>query len=371
MINDFQKNIEAVNTARNESLRKKFGVFMKQNTLIRLKEEIKNSTEFKSLLFKCYNFQTDPIVALGVDDIDYDICANLAVNFWYENLFESNETKSKRLKDRSYTDYIKSRTILQCKLRRLKEQYRKSNDFLSHTSLNYSLHCVVNYILSALDNNIKNKIRPSGINGNFKINTLFVLLTNIKSILLLTESNDFGSAFSLLRSLIEMTCVYFAVGDNEKVATEYYKFMQFRIDFDANGTFPNEFIENAPKDCSWHNHINYGWFDLLDNKKHKYIFSELIEYAKMDNMTLRDQFLDYYKYCCKFSHGNYITQSIGEYDFIWILGRVGLILIELANNYEKLFDDKINYDGVNLIDWLEITTRESLEIYQRQLQNNL
>lgn len=366
--NDFnlQKEVEKNNEYRNEILKKMFGKFMKPSTMIRLKEEIKKSDEFNLMIPVCYNFQFNPVLALGVDDIDFDLCSNLAMIYWYENLFETDEAKSKNLKDSKYCENLKNKAVFQCRLRLLYQYFDKSNNYLSHTSIHYSIRCMVNFLLMKLDDKLQRKIRPYGENGNFKINTLIVLLKNIKSILLLTETDNCGSAFSLLRTVIETVCVYFTINDNELLADEFYNFMQYRLEFEQSGEYPQEFTERAPKNFSWQNYLNYGWLDTLENKNRKYVFSELLEYTKMNNVDLKNNFNNDYKYCCKFSHGNYLNQSIGAYDFIWILGRIGLILLELASEYSRMFSENIEYDGINLANWLTETTIESFNIYQKQ-----
>ncbi len=362
---DLIKKIQRNNEERNKIFRKMFGKFMKQNSLINIKEEIKKSIEFNNIIPECYDFQLNPVLAVGVDDIDYDICVNLAMIFWYDNLFETDEFKSKRLRDSNYIKSLKSRTILQCRLRKLKQSFGNNYYYLSHTPLNYIINCVVNYLLDGLNNKKQSQIKPIGANGNFKINTIVVLLKNIQSILLLTESDNCGSAFSLLRMVIEMTCVYFTIGNNEKVADDYYNFIKYRAEFELNGNYPNEFLTRTPKNVHLQNYLNYGWLDMLDNTKHKYIFSELLNYTQVINEELKDHFLVAYKYCCKYSHGNYLNQSIGPYDFVWILGRIGLILTNLAQEYSELFNDNMTFNGINLVNLLKEITNESFKLYSK------
>lgn len=367
-LNDFnlQKEVEKNNEYRNESLKNLFKKFMKPNTMIRLKEEIKKSDEFNLLIPNCYNFNINYILAFGVDDIDFDICSNLAMIFWYDNLFESDDVKSRNLKDLKYCENLKNKAILQCRLRLLYQYFDKSNNYLSHIPIHYSIRCVVNFLLMRIDRKIQKNIKPNGKNGNFKINTLVVLLKNIKSILLLTETDNCGSAFSLLRTVIEEVCVFFTINDNELLADEFYKFMQYRLEFEQCGEYSLEFSKRVPKNCVFQNYLNYGWLDSLENKSRKYVFSELLEYTKMSNINLKSNFNNDYKYCCKFSHDNYLNQSIGEYDFIWILGRIGLILLELTSEYNRMFRENIEYNGINLVNWLTETTIESFNIYQKQ-----
>lgn len=369
-INNFENNIsiEEIIKIRNEKLKEQFGKYMKPNTLIRIKEEIKNSSEFNKIIKNCYDTSLKFILAQGTDDIDYDICINLAMNFWYDNLFETNETKGIRLKNDEYIKNLKTKTILQCKLRQLEKSFGKSNFYLSHIPLNFSINCLTNYLLLKIDEKLINKIPFTKPNEMFKINTMIVLLKNIKSILLLTETDNCGSAFALLRMLIETFCVYSAIGDNEQIANEYYKLMQYRIDYEVSGEYPNELSENLPRQVSLQNYLNYGWLDLIDNRHHKYKFSELLNYTQINDERLKAHFLDAYKYCCKYSHGNYLNHSIDAYDFIWVLGRVGIILIELAQEYIKLFNENVVYYNINLIEWLDSTIIESFKIYDKQNQ---
>ena len=217
-IKQMMRDIQEMNNQRNDALRKIFGNFIKQNFLIRIKEEIKKSADFNSILPQCYNLGINPIVALGVDDIDFDICSNLAMINWYLMLPLNDELKSKQYKEASYVADLKKRTINQCKLRLLIQNYEEKNFLLAHLPINFSMHCVVNFLLARINDNLKKKHKSNVPNANFKINTICVMLKTIRSILLLTEYDDCGNAFALLRSLIETIFVYLAIYDNEIVA---------------------------------------------------------------------------------------------------------------------------------------------------------
>jgi len=275
-INQMLRDIQEMNNQRNDALRKIFGNFIKQNFLIRIKEEIKKSFDFNSIMPQCYNLGVSPIVALGVDDIDFDICSNLAMINWYLMLPLNEELKSKQYKNENYVAELKKRTLNQCKLRLLIQNYEEKNFLFAHLPINFSMHCVVNFLLARINDNLKKKHKSNVTNANFKINAICVMLKTIRSILLLTEYDDCGSAFSLLRSLIETIFVYLAIYDNEIVANEYYKFMEYREIFETTGQYSEEFERIAPLDCNKQNYLNYGWLDKLENKYHKYIFNEVV-----------------------------------------------------------------------------------------------
>ncbi len=61
---NLQNEIEKNNRYRNEIFKKMFTKFMKPNTMIRLKEEIKTSDKFNLMIPKYYNFQYNPVFAL-------------------------------------------------------------------------------------------------------------------------------------------------------------------------------------------------------------------------------------------------------------------------------------------------------------------
>ncbi len=286
--------------------------------------------------------------------------------FWYENLFETDELKNNNLKNSKYCESLKNKAMLHCRLRLLFSYFDKSNNYLSHTTINYSIRCMINLLLMKLDEKLQNKVRPIGLNGNFKINTMITLLKTMRSILLLTETDNCGNAFSLFRTVIESICIFFTINDNEMLADNYYKFMQYRFEFEQSGEYPKEFCQKVPKNTSRQNYLNYGWLDLLENKNRKYVFADLLEYTKMNNSEFKDSFIVRYKYCCKFSHGTYINQQIGSYDFIWILGRIGLILLELAREYSNMFDERLVYDEIDLTQWIAETSINSFNIYQKQ-----
>ena len=365
------KDMQKMHDQRNDALRKIFGKFIKQNFLIRIKEEIKSSFEFRSIMSQCYNLGVSPILALGVDDIDFDICSNLAMINWYLMLPHNKEFKSKQYKDENYITELKKRTINQCQLRQLIQNYEEKNFLLTHSPINFSMHCVVNFLLEHVNENIKKKQRANIPNANFKINTILVMLKTIRSILLLTEYDDCGNAFSLLRALIETIFVYLAIYDNEIVANEYYRFMNFREIFEITGQYPEEFEQIVPSNCpNKQNYLNYGWLDTLEKKSHKYIFSEVVACSVKTNKEYNNSFLKAYKYCCKYVHGNYINQKIPSYSFIWILGKAGEILINISRQFSYIFSEETDYNGINLEKYLIKHVEEAIAIYAKIQTSN-
>ncbi len=369
-IEQLLRDIQIMNNQRNDALRKIFGKFIKQNFLIRIKEEIKKSAEFNSIMPQCYNLSINPIMALGIDDIDFDICSNLAMINWYLMLpFSNDELKSRKYNDENYIADLKKRTINQCKLRLLIQNYEEKNFLLAHLPINFSMHCVVNFLLSRINEHIRKKHRSNVPNANFKINTICVTLKTIRSILLLTEYDDCGNAFSLLRSLIETIFVYLAIYDNEIVSNEYYKFMEFRQIFETTGQYPEEFESVAPLNCNKQNYLNYGWLDKLESKFHKYIFSEVVSCSTKTNEEYNKSFLIAYKYCCKYAHGNYINQAIPPNSFLWILEKAGEILINISRQFTYMFSEETDYNGINLEQYLTENVEEAVVIYSK-LKNN-
>ena len=369
---ELNKNIENFKIEKNKALREIFKKFMKPNLLICLKEEILHSDEFKNIIrLNCFKLTPSMIIGIGADDPEYEICLDLTMIYWYLTLFDNDEEKSKKHKDEKFIENLKVRTLFQCRLRPLNRYFNKTNYFIEHTPIHYAVSCMVNFMLSNIDARVQSGKRLGITNENFKINTMVVILKTIKSILLLVESDNAGSAFSLLRSVIEMDCVYFAIEDNENVAQEYYKFMRYRMDFENTGKYPAEFMKIVPKNIHWQNYLNYGWLDQLANRKSKdtqlkYIFNELLNNIKFSDERNKELFSVVYKYCCKFSHGNYLNQSIDPYVFIWILSRIGIILKDLAQEFSQMFNVKLEYNNIDLFEFLNKATVEAFQIYEKQ-----
>ncbi len=366
-IKEMLKDFRRIDDERNKFLRNMFGKFIKPNFMIRIKEEIKTSHEFYEIVPKCYSWNFSPIFALGGDDIDYDICLNLAMIHYYLMLPMINDEKqtSEQYKNDKYISNLKRRAILQCKLRQLLQCNGEQNFLLAHSPINFSMHCVVNFLLARIDENIRQKNRSNVPNANFKINTLIVMLKTIKSILMLTESEDCGNAFSLLRTLIETMFVHLAIYDNEDVANEYYKFMAYRELYEATGQYPEEFERIVPLDCNKQNFLNYGWLDKLNNKYHKYIFSEVMACSKKTDEKENKIYLTSYKYCCKYVHGNYLNQGIPPYSFIWILEMAGGLLINILRQFSYIFQEETIYNGINLEKYLTENVEEAIDIYSK------
>ncbi len=360
--------IEQINKERNRQLKERFGKFMKGSLLIKLKEEIKDSQEFQPIIQNCYDLKPKFILASGIDDLDYDICLKLAMNYWYLTLADSNEEKSVKNSNQRFIEQLKSKVMTECWLRPLNKDIGNEDFYTYHTSLNYSIHSAVNYMLSFLFNNTKQNFDFK--NKDFKINTLVVMLKLVRSILLLIESDNMGSAYSLFRTLIETFCVYCVIDDNENVASTYYQFMNFRNEYDTTGTFPEEFKTLVPNNVShWQNYLNYGWIDGFENlevqTQKKYVFKDLLSYIKkVDKEYLKDILITY-KFACKFSHGNYLNQLFGIQHCIWLLGRVTVIVLDIANEFKDLFKTDFIFNNIDLIKFLCENIKESSQVYSK------
>lgn len=364
-LSTFNKSMDSFLAQRNRELREMFKQYIKPNFLIRVKEEIKATPEFNMLMPTCYRFSFNAVNALGVDDIDFDICLNLAMINRYLLSPLKDEEKAKRYKDDNYAKELKKRTIKQCRLRQLIQNLEERYFLLAHEPLNYFMTCTVNYLLTRIDDHIKNGYKSEVPNANFRINTLIVMLKNIKAILLLTESNNCGSAFSLLRALIESMFVYLAIYDDEIVAKEYYKFMKYRSEYEYSGSYPKEFLDLVPQKVIKQNYLNFGWLDAIEVKKRKYLFSDVLEYnSKVAEKEYNDSFLKAYKYCCKFSHGNFVHQDVTTNSMLWILGKAGSILVNLCRQYSYIFDETVENNGLNLEEELISVVEEASGIFE-------
>lgn len=362
---DFMKAMSEYDKQHNQELREVFKRYIKPSFMIRTKEDIKHMPAFINLLPSCYQFSFSTLRALGADDIDFDICINLSMIVWYLLLPIKDDKKHELYNDISWVEDVKKRTIQQCQIRPLIQTSEERNFLLAHTPLNYSMHCLSNYLLTHINDKLKKRQRPDVPNFNFKINSLIVMLKNIRAILLLTESDNCGSAFSLLRALIESVFIYLAIYDDETTAAEYYKFMDFRNEYESTGRYPQGFLDILPSKAQKQNYLNYGWLDSIERKRRHYTFSEVLEYSVKTNKEYNDIFLAAYKYCCKFSHGNYINQSIPLHSFIWVLGKAGQILVNLARQYSYMFQEEVVYNGINLEEQLIANVEESTKIFSQ------
>ena len=372
MINQFLNlKPEQIFKEKNRQLREKFGRLMKPNLLIKLKEEIKRDPIFQPISKNCYDLSIKLILASGIDDLDYDICLKLAMNYWYLTLTDSKEEKSIKNSNQEFLNKLKSKVVLECSLRPINDDIGNADFYTYHTSLNYSIHSAVNYMLPLLFDNVKEKYNFK--NKDFKINTLVVMLKLVRSILLLIESDDMGSAYSLFRTLLETFCIYYIINDDEKVASIYYQFMNFRNEYDMTGTFPEEFKKIIPNNVSyWQNYLNYGWIDGLEKNDgqtpKKYVIKELLKYMEKGDEKYHEEFLSIYKFACKFSHGNYLNQSFNIQHYVWILNKIAGIIFDISNEFKNLFNKNFVFNNVDLMKFLQDNIIESSQIYSKLMQ---
>ena len=188
-LQELDKSIQGFTNQRNQELRQMFGKFIKPNLMIRIKSEIKRSPEFINVL-NLYQFDGRSVHALGMDDVDFDICVNLAMINWYLLLPIKDDAKHTYYSNSSYIQNIKERTIKQCRLRPLIQNYEERNFILAHTPLHYSMHCMVNFLLSRIDDNLK------------KLTAQQYLMQILKSIRLLLCLKTLGQYYYLQKLII-------------------------------------------------------------------------------------------------------------------------------------------------------------------------
>lgn len=348
--------MENFKSGRNKMLRQLFGNYMKGNLLIKIKEEILKSKEYvEDIFINCFDINVDrPIIGLG-EDPEFIVSLNLVMIYYYLTLFDNDGEKSKKNNDENFINELKERTLFQCKLNKLATTFGKSYYYLEHIPIYYSTNCMVNYMLEILQQRCQNKscsIETKNI--IFKLNHLLVSLKTIKSILLLVASGNNGCACSLLRNLTEMYCIYFAVGDNEGIAKEYYRFKHYRIDYELSGDLPEEFTKIIPDKRYTFNYLNYGWIDkFITNRKQtiKYKFSDLVDIAEISN-DMKDMCKTIYSYCSKYSHGDYQEEEIDKNIFLWIISRIGLFVMDFGKEFAKVFVVDFKYNDINLAEFL-------------------
>ena len=169
-----------------------------------------------------------------------------------------------------------------------------------------------------------------------------------------------------------MYCVYFVIGENESVAEEYNKFMQYRLDYETTGEFPEYIKKNAPEHIRnnaqrYFNYLNHGWIDKVRNnkdKKIKYSFNDMLECAQIDS-DKKDMCRLIFNYCSKFTHGNYYNQNINENIYLWILSRVGLIVFDFGREFIKMFKTEFKYNNVDLAKFLVDSNHEASELFEK------
>lgn len=365
--------MESFKDGRNKILRQLLGNYMKENLLIKTKEEIIKSKEYVDDIFiNCFDMNLGPITGFG-EDPEFIVSLNLAMTYYYLTLFDTEEEKSKKNKDDNFIKDLKERTLFQCRLNKLTTSFGKSYYYLEHTPIYYSIKCIINYMLINLQERCQNKsYNLETKNIVFKLNQLLISLKTANSILLLVASSNNGSAFSLFRNLIEMYCVYFAVGDDEEIANEYNKFKHYRTDTDMNGEFPEEFIKLVPNRKYIFNYLNHGWIDkLITDKDQKitYKFDDVVDISKIDN-NMKDMSKLLYKYCCKYSHGDYQEKEIDKNIFMWSLSRLGRVILDFVPEFAKIFAVDFKYKGINLVDFLASTVCESDKAFYEHNKNH-
>lgn len=323
--------------------------------MIKLKDEILNSQSFIALKDQTYKTRYNEIPEYNCSDFEFDICLNLAMIFSYLNYGKSKEEIENFYKDNAKLDRLKKRVIEQCNLSLLLP-YDKYKQFKTRIPPSFYAHIILSFLNNAVIQRQKNNFKLEGKNSLFKSNTLNTMLNNINAILTLCDSLNLSGAFSLLRTLIETLFIYLAISDNEDACEYYYKIKEYRTEYENTLKFPEEFLKIVPKGASKHNYLNYGYIDALESDKHQYLFTELVRLAKIDE-DYKSRFLNLYKQCCSFSHGNN-SNNFTSYALFYLLQACCSILFTLANETSVLYNFKLTYNGVDLNSRLESIINE-------------
>ncbi len=351
MFDEFYKMYEPIKQQKNKDLREKFKAYIKPNFMIRLKEAILKHPDFTDILIS-YNPMKSLIFATGTDDADFDVCVILAVNNWYILQNKNEEEKSECYKDKKYEEFLINRTIKQCYLLRIFPNYKKML-YLSYMPNVFIARCIVEQFLKDISKfNVGKTINKCEICA---INFLNNMLYNIKAVISLIEDDNITNAIIIYRTLLESFCVFNVIKNSEHAIDEYYKFLGYKEFYDTNGTYPKEILkENI-------NYLNYGWLDVISDKKIKYTFQNVLNSTAFDE-NMKDLISSMYKYCCNYSHGKYKNKDAFK-NLLWVMGNTLSILEELLDDYNKLFNKEMIINGIDLKQSLKVLRSENWDLY--------
>lgn len=347
-----------------------FLIKTKDKALLRVKALRSSDAVFDEFYKKTYgdeSLQTIEVRLNTQNNLSYELARSIAGIFAYKTAIMSKTERSKANYDEELRNNIANEAVLRLRLVKYHKETSERRELTSDEPLNYVMHALSSYILEKIQNGYKGKELEKKENNTFLLKSINEMVTSVKAILLLDENRCYGQAFDVLRTLVESYYVFKVIYDSEGAYSRWLDFLKYRFTYEASEwkSVPDGLIKSFEAERNSFNglppslfdYANFGWMDTFpryhSNPDRKYKFYELAQYSGLTDDE-NDNYSNIYRFCCQYSHANYDISVIdSDLSNLLVIDAAGTILKDISFEYEKLLEEKLVINGLELLPYLE------------------
>ena len=379
-----------------EALSELFKEDIKVSFMFKVLKHIKKITNDYSSILKYYigNRKEDTLkTLLGPENIALDLCNHIVGVHSFNMLFLNEYERGIKQNSLQYIEELSNTVLDQVKIRcygsfifRKRKVFGRDN-YLYYPPI-YNLHVLLIYLIF-----IANEMEMEQyVNEKTFILNKFIhkILNKSKAIFSVIDYDALDSGYSILRNIIENYLTFICLKYSSINMEEYLKFMDYKIQYDAEFKLPEEFDKlyyQKGKEVNKIAYLNYGWLDSIfeyeyvSNKK-SYNFSDVVKLADSLMHNKRGSLISftgelemYYKKCHFHSHSNIYGT---EYPILYVMDLcIGLTEVLLGMEAELRDFQKIELiEGIDIVKSVISSVKvfrkmrreldiEKLEIYYR------
>lgn len=315
---NFHNNNKELNEFEKEALKKIFSKNIKVSFLFKTLYNLKNKYDLYERILNMYNFQEEYIFDLNI--VDLTICNHIVGIHSFNTLFLNEKERVQFHSNSIYLENLCKSVYEQALITNYDKNYIFKLFKMTDTNYLYFPPIYSMYILSKkLFTYVQQETENTSINNlieNTKILLVNNILNNMNLIFIIIQNGYFDNVYPLLRQSIETFVIYLTLKYSNINLEHYLKFQEFKINYDTNFKFDEEFVrlyENSLKTCSIQEYLNYGWIDEIIESyyiqdRNKYTLKSLLKLAdsliykhKGIKEYSKDLYL-YYQKCHYYTH---------------------------------------------------------------------
>ena len=354
--------MEVIHTERVKTLKKVFGVKIKQNFLIKVLESVKSNLGHE--LFQYFNIipSKEQMISGNVQDSDYEICRHIVGIHRFNITFLSEDDRVNFERSEEYRNQLTIKVINQIKLRNTASIFFRNSQILIGDEF---LFYPVPYKLFAVSIQGLEKTRKKVTNLTWFYSGIFEKSLATLSML---ENNFLIDGYPICRGIIELYFKLLVLKTNQSIIEEHNKFVAWELSKNCCGNnLPEEFrikynFRKSKVKTTAVEYLHYGWVDSIKGYHEKvrqlpYSTNGLIEYLKNFCDEEQKQTLitlsHYYKMCHAYTHGNVGYSKYPLLHYFELSLMLGLIIPHTYKIMSEEMNEPCEIMGMDILSDLE------------------
>ncbi|MBR0439762.1 MAG: hypothetical protein IJK27_03320 [Bacilli bacterium] len=382
---NYINDLESYDKAIIEEYKKIFSGSIKESFLANILRKTEKDQRF-NLLFLNNNdlakMASAKSLALGKGYNPLNICKMIVMSHYTNTVLMSDNERGLSQESLAYSNELIDDVLKMFSIEKIATFDFGLSSLESYLPIIYYVAALNNFLGGKYDQlKTNNVIINEPYNAAFNYTMIYKLIIKIKACINLADLRATDELMVIYRSLTELFMVFAALWDEkDDVINSYIAFNRLSFDNNYGKTISDSVkLEAKKNNSSMIDYINYGWiknlkgYSNLKDRKRAFSISALAE--------ILDEKYDYacskfgtslykvYKICNPQTHGtmqymNYFQLELDLFENIAVMLKY---MCEIMST--KLFNFEIMYNGIDLIEELNIVLKESRKISD-ELMNN-